>query len=119
MLVLLGFKHYFDIRDITMYTVINEALRNLVDADIGRNRKENIFMFKLLGYRYLQFTNKERELIKGLNIYTAYKHPDVEGFCVQKFFLKDGISLPEGVKLNDTIKIHFNMNGKVEMISKA
>lgn len=76
-------------------------------------------MFKLLGYRHLEFTNNQGELIKGGNIYTAYKHPDVDGLCVQKFFLKDGISLPEGIKLNDMIRIHFNMNGKVESIEAA
>ena len=73
---------------------------------------------KLLGIQPVNFTNNRNETINGTNIFCAFKDENVEGLRTEKFFLKDGIKLPE-CKLNDAIDISFNMKGKVEMIHKA
>lgn len=73
---------------------------------------------KLLGIQLVNFTNNNGETIKGTNIYCCFKDDGVEGLRTEKFFLKDGIKLPE-CKVNDTIDISFNMKGKVEMIYKV
>lgn len=73
---------------------------------------------KLLGIQIVNFTNNKNEIIEGKNIFCAFKAENVEGLRTEKFFLKNGIELPE-CKLNDTIDISFNMKGKVEMIRKA
>lgn len=73
---------------------------------------------RLIGTQLVNFTNSNGETIKGTNIFCAFKDEKVEGLRTEKFFLKDGIKLPE-CKLNDTINISFNMKGKVEAVYKA
>ena len=46
------------------------------------------------------FTNKDGEQIVGMNIFVAFKDENVHGLRAEKFFLKEGISLPEQVKVN-------------------
>ena len=73
---------------------------------------------KVLGIQPVNFTNNRNETITGTNIFCTFKDENVECLRTEKFFLKNGIELPE-CKLNDTIDISFNMKGKVEMIRKA
>ena len=63
---------------------------------------------KLLGVQHVNFTNNNGEAINGINIFCAFKDENVEGCRTEKFFLKDGIKLPD-CKINDTIEISFNM----------
>lgn len=74
---------------------------------------------KLIGVMDVNFTNNNGEAIHGTNIFVAFKDENVEGFRTEKFFLKNGISLPKDTKLNDTIDLSFNHKGKIEMIYKA
>lgn len=73
---------------------------------------------KLVGVQPVNFTNKNGETINGTNIFCAFKDENVEGLRTEKFFLKEGLELPE-CKLNDSIIVSFNMKGKVENIYKA
>ncbi len=54
-----------------------------------------------------------------MNIFAAFKDENVHGLRTEKFFLKEGISLPEQVKINDTLEISFNYKGKIESITKV
>lgn len=74
---------------------------------------------KLLGTSEVHFTDNNGRTVDGMNIYTAFQDENTNGYKVDKFFLKEGISLPKDTKLNDTIDLSFNMKGKVEKISKA
>ncbi len=73
----------------------------------------------LLGLQGIHFLNNQGENISGTNIFCAFKDENVEGLRTEKFFLKEGITLPKDTKLNDTIELAFNMKGKVTMIFKA
>lgn len=73
---------------------------------------------KLVGVQPVNFTNNNGETINGTNIFCAFRDENVEGLRTEKFFLKDGIKLPD-CKINDTIEISFNMKGKVEMLYKG
>ncbi len=73
---------------------------------------------KLMGFQKVNFTNNIGQTITGINIYGAFKDENVEGLKTEKFFIRDGIKMPE-CKLNDTLEISFNMKGKVEAIHKA
>ncbi|WP_437629396.1 hypothetical protein [Clostridium paraputrificum] len=74
---------------------------------------------KLVGVQPVNFTNNSGEVIKGMNIFVGFKDENVEGLRTEKFFIKEGISLPKETKLNDTIDLSFNHKGKIEMINKA
>ena len=74
---------------------------------------------KLLGFMGVDFTNKDGEQIVGMNIFAAFKDENVHGLRTEKFFLKEGISLPEQVKINDTLENSFNYKGKIESITKV
>lgn len=74
---------------------------------------------KLVGVQGIHFTNNSGEEISGTNIFCAFQDENVEGLRTEKFFLKDGVTLPKDTKLNDTIDLSFNMKGKVEMVFKA
>ena len=74
---------------------------------------------KLLGFMGVDFTNKDGERIVGMNIFVAFKDENVHGLKAEKFFLKEGIALPEQVKVNDTLEISFIYKGKIESITKA
>lgn len=73
---------------------------------------------KLLGIQPVDFLNNNGETIKGINIFCAFPDEAVEGLRTEKFFLKDGIKLPE-CKVNDNLNVSFNRKGKVEMVYKA
>lgn len=73
---------------------------------------------KLLGKMGVLFVNNAGEEIKGTNIFVAFKDENVIGLRTEKFFLKEGIDLPEEVKINDVLEISFNYKGKIESISK-
>ena len=73
---------------------------------------------KLVGVQHIKFTNNNGEIVNGNNIFCEFMDENVNGVRTEKFFIKDGIPLPD-CKLNDTIEISFNMKGKVEMLCKA
>lgn len=74
---------------------------------------------KLLGVMPVNFKNNNGEEISGTNIFVCFKDENVEGVRTEKFFLKETISFPDNIKLNDNLEIAFNYKGKIEMISKA
>ncbi len=74
---------------------------------------------RLDGVQKIHFTNNNGEEIKGMNIFCSFKDENVEGLRTEKFFLKDGITLPKGTELNSAIDLSFDRRGKVEMIFKA
>lgn len=74
---------------------------------------------KLLGIQEINFTNDAGISVNGINIFCAFKDENTEGLRTEKFFLKDGITLPKEIKINDTLDIVFTRKGKVEMIYKA
>ena len=74
---------------------------------------------QLVGVQHINFINNNGEAINGTNLFVAFKDENVEGFRTEKFFLKDGITLPKDTKLNETIDLSFNHKGKIEMINKA
>lgn len=67
----------------------------------------------ILGIQKIKFTNSDGKIIAGTNIFCAFKDENVEGLRADKFYIKDGIKIPD-CKINDTIEISFNMKGKVE-----
>lgn len=73
-------------------------------------------LVKYIGKSDIDFTNSNGEKIKGTNLFCIFEDTNVEGFRAEKFFLKEGITLPKEVKLNDIIDIMFNRKGKVEQI---
>ncbi len=73
---------------------------------------------KLIGKMKLEFQNREGDVIKGINLFVAFADPNVEGLRCEKFFVKDGIPLPDQLKVNDTIDLGFDYKGKIEYIDK-
>lgn len=73
---------------------------------------------KLLGSMPINFRNNQGENISGTTIFVAFNDENVDGLRTEKFFLKENISLPENIKINDNLDIAFNHRGKIEMISK-
>ncbi|MBR4981239.1 MAG: hypothetical protein IKY94_01605 [Lachnospiraceae bacterium] len=72
---------------------------------------------RLIGRQILDFQSGTGS-VKGTNLFGAYKDENVEGLRCDRFFVKDGIEIPE-CKINDTLNLSFNMRGKVESVSKA
>lgn len=74
---------------------------------------------RLLGVQNLHFNNENGDLVKGDNIFVAFKDENIQGMRTERFFVKEEIGLPEGVKINDVIDISFKFKGKIERITKA
>ena len=99
--------------------IIKKLLERMsLNHDIVTGREDKRVQAKLVGLQRVSFFNNNGEKIEGKNIFCAFKDENVEGLRTEKFFLKDGIKLPD-CKINDTIEISFNMKGKVEMLYKA
>lgn len=75
-------------------------------------------VFTLLGIQSVNFINNAGDRIEGVNLFCAYEDENVSGYRTEKFFIKPEIKLPE-LKLKDSIKLNFNMKGKVESVTKA
>ena len=74
---------------------------------------------RLDGVQKLNFKTSNGDEINGINIFVSYKDENVEGLRTNKFFLREGVSLPKEVKLGDALDQSFNMKGKVDMVLKA
>jgi len=74
---------------------------------------------QLVGVQAINFTNGNGEKISGTNLFVAFRDENVEGLRTEKFFLKEGIALPEDTKLNDKIELSFNHKGKIEKVFKS
>lgn len=72
---------------------------------------------KLIGLQKIEFQNANGEVVKGNNIFCTFADENVEGLRAEKFYVRDGIVLPE-CKPQDTLELHFNMKGKIEKITK-
>lgn len=72
----------------------------------------------LLGVQELDFTSTSGNQIQGNNIFVCFEQDGIIGHRTEKFFLKKEITLPEKIKINDSINIFFNHKGKVEAINK-
>lgn len=56
---------------------------------------------QIIGRQTLDFTTKEGQLIKGTNLFVAYKDENTEGLKADKFFVRDGIVIPKELKMSD------------------
>ena len=74
---------------------------------------------KLLGFKHVDFTNKQGERIVGDNLFVCYKTDDIEGLCTDRFFVNENISLPSDLHINDTICVSFSPKGKLLGITKV
>lgn len=74
---------------------------------------------KLVGVMPVDFTNANGERIGGTNLFGAFKDENVQGMRTEKFFVREGIALPEQTKINDILDISFNHKGRIESITKA
>ena len=74
---------------------------------------------KLVGIQPLHFTNSSGEVISGTNIFCLFEEENVQGVKADRFFLREGFSLPAGVQINDLLDLSFNMRGKIEKIEKS
>lgn len=74
-------------------------------------------IFTILGKQTLDFTTKDGQNIKGVNLYVGYKDQNTEGLKADKVFVRDGIAIPAEMKMNDKVQISFDNRGKVEQIS--
>lgn len=72
---------------------------------------------KLAGIQGVNFINSNGEPVRGTNIYCLFKDEHVDGMKCSKFFVKDTIPLTN-IKPNDSIALSFNMNGKVDGVTK-
>lgn len=69
----------------------------------------------LLGYKALNFKSNDNTIIKGTQFFASYEEEGVIGHRTDKFFFKDGISIPP-VTPGDTLDITFNRHGKPESV---
>lgn len=74
---------------------------------------------QLVGSQLVNFRDNNAKEISGLNIFVAFADENVKGLRTEKFFLKEGITLPKDTKINDMIELSFNHKGKVEKVYKA
>lgn len=70
----------------------------------------------LLGTRLLDFTAGDNSPVKGIQLFIAYEEDGVVGQRADKLFLRDGFSLPDGLKPGCMLDIAFNNRGKPESI---
>ncbi len=71
-----------------------------------------------MGEMPVNFNDNNGNLITGVNLFLAFKDPQVKGYRTEKFFVKSDIKVPE-VKVNETLIVNFNFKGKIESIDKA
>ena len=72
---------------------------------------------QVIGRQFLDFTTKEGQLIKGTKLFLAYQKENVEGLVADKIFVRDGITIPKEMKMNDKLDITFDNRAKIEKIS--
>lgn len=75
---------------------------------------------RVLGVQTLDFANKDTgEVIRGMNIHSAFKEDGVNGLAVRKFFIRDGsIALPKDIQANEVLELGFNYKGRIESIRR-
>lgn len=79
-------------------------------------KEDNRMVVQIIGRQTLDFTTKEGQLIKGTNLFVAYKDENTEGLKADRFFVRDGVVIPKELKMNDKADVFFDHRGKVEGI---
>ena len=77
-----------------------------------------LIIYTIMGVRALDFLDDNGKAVKGTQLFVCFPEPGVTGHMTEKFFVRDGIQLPE-LKPTDTVNIYFSRKGKVEAVSKA
>lgn len=72
-----------------------------------------------MGYRPVNFQNKEGKLIEGTTLYLAFddEKGGVIGKRCEKFFVNADVELPE-LKCGDEVEVAFDYKGRIEYIDK-
>lgn len=71
---------------------------------------------QIIGKQSLDFTTKEGQVIRGTNLFVAYKSENVEGLKAEKIFVRDGVVIPKELKMNDKAELNFDNRAKIESI---
>lgn len=84
--------------------------------DKATRKEVDILVVQVIGKQILDFTTRDGQMIRGTNLYVAYKEANTEGLKADKIFVRDGIEIPKEMKINDKLDISFNNRGKIEEI---
>lgn len=74
---------------------------------------------KVLGVQPIHFTNNSGEPINGTNLFIAFSDENCKGLKADKVFVREEITLPKDLKLNEDVELSFNYKGKLESIIKV
>lgn len=108
----------FYISSSSEYNRIIESASKTDQLDIEEVRKEdNIMLMQVLGKQQLDFSTKDGQVIKGTNLFVAYKNENTEGLKADKIFVREGIVLPKDMTINSKVEISFDNRGKIEEIN--
>lgn len=74
---------------------------------------------KLLGFKPVDFTNRDGDRVTGNTLYVGYLEDGVTGYVTEKFFVGNRIEMPKVLSVNDNLDISFNQKGKILSVKKA
>lgn len=76
-------------------------------------------MYKVTGYRKVEYTNKNGKEVKGIELYVVCdeERNGLTGFMTDKLWLGSKIAYSPAV--NDQIRVYFNRYGSVDEVVKA
>lgn len=74
-----------------------------------------MFEMQVIGLRRFHYKNEQYHVAyDATTLYVTYKSNNVEGYCVDKIFIKTVND--KGVKLGDKIRVFYNRFAKVDSI---
>ncbi len=74
-------------------------------------------MYKLMGYRMVDFTDKTGKHVSGVSLYVSYPLNGVNGSATDKLFVRPELFRDLAVVPGDDLDIRFNRFGKVDSIT--
>ena len=74
---------------------------------------------KVIGIQPVNYVNKNGRQITGTKLHCAYEKTQVQGLCVDSFYIGNNIPNIEKVKLNEVVNLYFDQYGKVDFLAQA
>ena len=69
----------------------------------------------ILGIQKLDFEGQNGR-VAGTNLFTAFSDENVQGYRVERFFVRESISLPKDLKLNTEYDLTFDRKARIERV---
>lgn len=74
---------------------------------------------KVIGIKKVDYINKQGRHVEGSELHCSFPANNVDGLCVDKFYMTSGFPNLDKVKIGKEYNIYFNQYGKPDFLTEV